>query len=53
VNRIGAVRVVRVISIGVGLGVAVWAYYVVGPLTSLWVLFFAVLNAVAFTKKGT
>ena len=27
--------------------------YVVGPLTSLWVLFFAVLNAIALTKKGS
>ncbi len=53
VNGIDAARVVRLISVGVALGVAVWAYYVVGPLTSLWVLFFAVLNAVALTKNGS
>lgn len=53
VNGIDAVRVVRVISVGVALGVALWAYHAVGPLTSLWMLFFAVLNAVALTKKGS
>lgn len=53
VNGIDAVRVARLISVGVALGVAVWAYHEISPLTSLWVLFFGVLNAVALTKSGS
>jgi len=53
VKGIDAVRVARLISVGVALGVAVWAYHEISPLTSLWVLFFGVLNAVALTKSGS
>jgi membrane-associated protease RseP (regulator of RpoE activity) len=53
VNGIDAVRVVRLISVGVALCVAIWAYHAVGPLTSLWVLFFGALNAVALARNGS
>jgi stage IV sporulation protein FB len=53
VNGIDAVRVVRLISVGVAVGVAVWAYHAVGPLTSLWVLFFGALNVVALARNGS
>jgi len=49
---IDAVRVARLISVGVALGVAIWAYHAISPLTSLWILFFGVMNAVALAKSG-
>lgn len=52
VRGIDALRVTRQISVGVALALAVWAYHEIGALTSLWILFFGVLNAVALTKNG-
>jgi membrane-associated protease RseP (regulator of RpoE activity) len=45
-------RVVRLLSVGTALGLAVWLYNQVGWMSALWALFFAVWNAVPLTKKG-
>jgi hypothetical protein len=45
-------RVVRLLSVGTALGLAIWMYNRVGWLGALWALFFAVWNAVPLAKKG-